>query len=307
MNMTAPKPAEALRGFADKTLIFFEMIKFEHTVFALPFAYLGYVFGAGGEIDLRVLFWVTVVMVAARTAGMCLNRIMDLDVDKKNPRTRGRALVTGALSRRFAIGAVAVSLVLLGVAVFQLPPICFQLLPIAVGLLFAYHHMKRYTSLCHFGAGLVLACAPMGGWLAATGRFEPGAWALSLGVLLWVAGFDIFYSLQDADFDRSARLHSIPARYGEETALKVAAYLHGGVLILFMAVGIMMRSNWLYWTALGAAATILGWEHLLVRQDREKYVNTAFFTLNGILSLVFCGLAALSMPLHWAIRANPVF
>ncbi len=281
----------------DKLKIFLEMIKFEHTVFALPFAYLGYVFGAGGQLVWRDLMWITLVMTSARTAGMCLNRIVDVDVDAKNPRTRGRALVTGALSKKFAIAACGLSFVVLGFSVFQLPPICLRMLPIAVVLLVAYHFMKRFTILCHFGVGLVLACAPMGGWLAATGRFEAAAWALSLGVMLWVAGFDIFYSLQDADFDRSARLHSIPARYGEATALRVAAYAHGAVLILFSAVGIMLRSNGVYWTALGLAAAILAAEHVMIRQNREKFVNAAFFTLNGVLSLVFCGIAAFSMPI----------
>lgn len=295
----------AARGFADKVGVFFEMIKFEHTVFALPFAYLGYVFGAGGKIDLKTVGWITLVMVAARTAGMCLNRIVDVDVDAKNPRTQRRALVTGALSKKFAIGACVLSFAVFVAAVFQLPPICVEMLPIAVALLVAYHFMKRFTILCHFGIGLVLACAPMGGWLAATGYFEPGAWALSIGVLFWVAGFDLFYSLQDADFDRSARLHSIPARYGEEAALKTAAYCHSGVLIFFSAVGIMLRSNGVYWAALGLAAAILAIEHFLVRQDREKYVNAAFFTLNGALSIVFCVLAALSMPLE-IVEATPL-
>jgi 4-hydroxybenzoate polyprenyltransferase len=291
----------SVNNFFHKVSVFLEMIKFEHTVFALPFAYLGYVFGAGGEIHLPTVGWITLVMASARTAGMCLNRLVDIEVDSRNPRTQKRALVTGALSKNFAIGATGLSFVLLGLGVSQLPPICLKLLPVAVALLVAYHYMKRYTILCHFGAGLVLACAPMGGWLAATGRFEPAAWALSLGVLLWVAGFDMFYSLQDADFDRSARLYSIPARYGEEKALKAAALAHTGVLILFSAVGIMLRSNGVYYAALGLAAAILALEHFLVRQDREKYVNAAFFTLNGVMSLVFCGLAALSMPLKFIL------
>ncbi len=289
-----------MRPFFEKNRVFLEMIKFEHTVFALPFAYLGYVFGAGGELDLRELLLITIIMVAARTAGMCLNRIIDIRIDAKNPRTQRRALVTGELSKNFAIGACAVSFVVFIAAVFQLPKICVELLPVAVALLVAYHFMKRYTILCHFGAGLVLACAPIGGWLAATGVMEPGAIALGLGVMCWVAGFDIFYSLQDADFDRSARLYSIPARYGEETALKAAVWAHVGVLILFSAVGIMLRSNGVYWAALGLAAAILGIEHFLVRQDRAKYVNTAFFTLNGVLSIVFCGIAAFSMPIKFA-------
>lgn len=289
-----------MNAFLEKTRIFLEMIKFEHTVFALPFAYLGYVFGAGGELDPRDLALITVIMVAARTAGMCLNRIIDVKIDAKNPRTQNRALVTGALSKQFATGACAVSLLVFIVAVFQLPKICVELLPAAVGLLVAYHFMKCYTILCHFGAGLVLACAPIGGWLAATGVMEPAALALGLGVMCWVAGFDIFYSLQDADFDRSARLYSIPARYGEITALQVAVGAHVGVLILFSAVGIMLRSNSVYWAALGLAAAILATEHFLVRQDRAKYVNAAFFTLNGVLSIVFCWIAAQSMPLSLA-------
>lgn len=298
-SIQAQTQGPAVKGFFEKLTVFLEMIKFEHTVFALPFAYLGYVFGAGGLLEWRDLMWITLVMASARTAGMCLNRILDVDVDAKNPRTQRRALVTGALTKRFAIIACGVSFVVLGLSVSQLPVICIKLLPAAVGILVAYHFMKRFTFLCHFGVGLVLACAPMGGWLAATGRFEPGAWALSLGVLLWVAGFDLFYSIQDADFDRSARLHSIPARFGEPAALQVAGYAHTGVLIFFGVVGIMLRLGWVYWLALGVAAAILGIEHFLVRQDREKYVNAAFFTLNGILSLVFCGLAAFSMPIKF--------
>lgn len=289
-----------IAGFFGKVRTFLEMIKFEHTVFALPFAYLGYVFGARGQLRWSELGWITLVMVAARTAGMCLNRIVDIDVDAKNPRTRARALVTGALTKRFAAAACALSFALLIYAVLQLPPICVRLLPVAIALLIAYHFMKRFTFLCHFGVGLVLACAPMGGWLTATGAFEPAAWALSLAVLLWVGGFDLFYSLQDADFDRSARLYSIPARFGEPAALQVAFFAHLGVTLLLGAVGIMLGLGWVYWTALTVSGCILGTEHYLVRQDREKHVNAAFFTLNGILSVVFCGMAVFSYPISFS-------
>ena len=270
-----------------KIRIFLEMIKFEHTVFALPFAYLGYWLGSRGHIVWAEVFWVTVIMMAARTAGMCLNRLIDRQLDAENPRTQTRALVTGVLSKVSVSAAVVVSLTALAIGVLQLNPLCGKLLPLAVLFLFAYHYLKRFTFLCHFGIGLVLACAPVGGWLAATGRWETAAGWLGLAVFFWVAGFDIIYSLQDEAFDRARGLQSLPAKVGASQAMAIAAVCHILTLIFLIGLGILQALTPLYWLGLVVAAVILTAEHFLIRLDRVKYVSAAFFTMNGFLSISF--------------------
>ena len=275
-----------------KIKIFMEMIKFEHTVFALPFAYLGYVLGSDGRISMAGLFWVTAAMVAARTAGMSFNRLIDREIDARNPRTSGRALVTGELRPGFAWAIGTACLAVLIFAASRLNTLCLLLSPFAVVLLVAYNYLKRFSYLCHFGIGLVLACAPIGGWAAAAGRIGPEAVLLGLAVLTWVAGFDIFYSLQDTEFDRKEGLHSIPARFGTEKAVWVSRVLHLGTLLFLILLGIMMRISYIYWVGLAFAGAILAVEHALIGQGRTRHIGLAFFTLNGVLSMVFFVFAA---------------
>jgi len=267
--------------------IFLEMIKFEHTIFALPFAYLGYLLASRGQIDVAELAWVTIAMIAARTAGMGLNRLIDRQIDAKNPRTSQRALVTGEISTLTTWGIVFFCLPLLLLSAWKLNPLCLKLSPIAVILLFAYHYLKRITWLCHLGIGLVLASAPVGGWLAATGVWQGEAAYLAFAVLFWVAGFDIFYSLQDIDFDREQGLFSVPARFGENRALQIAGLFHFLTMIFLITLGILMHLSFYYWLGLAFVSGILAFEHHLIHCDRKRYVNLAFFTMNGILSTLF--------------------
>jgi 4-hydroxybenzoate polyprenyltransferase len=267
--------------------VFLDMIKFSHTIFALPFAYLGYIMGSEGIVIWSEIVWVTLAMIAARTAGMCLNRLIDRDIDAKNERTRFRALVTGDFSSKATMAITSLCLILLILSAAQLNRLCLYLSPAAVGLLVSYHYLKRFTVFCHFGIGLVLACAPMGGWIAATGAFETGVFCLGLAVLFWVAGFDIFYSLQDVEFDRQEKLCSIPSRLGIVRGVQIARLCHLFTLFFLVELGIMLSLNSLYWAGLALAATILAAEHFLMRRAEKQNVHAAFFTLNGILSITF--------------------
>ena len=278
-----------------KIRLFFEMIKFEHTLFALPFAYLGYAFAARSQWRFSEIFWVTIAMLGARTGGMCMNRIIDRRLDELNPRTRLRALVTGEFSPVSAWIINFLSFAALFFAAYRLNPLCFKLAPVALFFLVIYHYLKRWTWLCHFGIGLVLAMAPLGGWMAHTGAIEPAQVVLSFAVLFWVAGFDIFYSLQDVAFDRSHGVHSLPARFGEKRSLEMAGVCHLLTIGCLIAVGIMIEIAWPYWTGLIACAVILLMEHRLIRRNAKKHLEFVFFAMNGTLSGFFFIVAMYSL------------
>ncbi len=272
---------------------FFELIKFEHTIFALPFAYLGMVMAARGWPGFRTFFLVTLAMASARTAGMTLNRLIDQKIDAQNPRTKSRPLLTGQFKPSWAWLCVVLSVAILLLSASALNPLCLRLSPIALVLLTAYHYAKRFTHLCHWILGVVLGIAPMGGWIAVTGTFDWPPLLLSFAVMFWVAGFDILYSLQDVDFDRSARLHSIPVKYGVAQALRIAAVCHG-VTIFFLAVfGFFGELGMVYTAGVVITAVLLRIEHGLVSDGDLSRLNTAFFTINGwigILIFVFTAL-----------------
>lgn len=273
-----------------KVKVFFQLIKFEHTVFALPFAYLGMILAQKRFPSFGIFLWVTAAMGGARTAGMLLNRIIDRGIDAKNPRTQDRATVTGEFSLRNAWIATAVALLVFFISVKMLNDLCFKLSFVALFLLTTYHYVKRFSFLCHFALGLVLAVAPLGGWIAVTGHFAWTPVPLSLAVLFWVAGFDVIYGLQDVDFDRAHGLHSVPVRFGEKTALRVSEYSHLATVFFLVLFGFTAGLGVLYWTGVLAVAVLLKVEHLLVPDDNFSRINTAFFTINGwigILLLIF--------------------
>jgi 4-hydroxybenzoate polyprenyltransferase len=218
---------------------------------------------------------------------MCLNRITDREIDARNPRTKNWALVTGAVAPSAAWAAVAGGLSVLFVAAAALNRFCLLLSPVAFALLFLYPYLKRITAYSHLGIGLVLACAPLGGWAAARGRLDADAFLLAAAVLFWVAGFDIYYSLQDEAFDRGAGLRSIPARWGGARAVRVARFFHFLTLIFLGALGIMESLNWIYWVGLLAAVGILLAEYILMRELDLKNVGPAFFTMNSLVSSGF--------------------
>ncbi len=273
-----------------KIKIFLELIKFEHTIFALPFAYLGMILAKKGRVTFGKFFWITVAMASARTAGMLLNRLIDRAIDAKNPRTQDRAIVTGEISVSLAWLSVALALFFFFLSAFMLNPLCFKLSFIAIAILTGYHYVKRFSFLCHLAIGLVLAIAPMGGWLAVTGSFAWQPIFLSLAVLFWVAGFDILYSLQDAEFDRANELHSIPVKFGQRKALQIAGYLHLGMVLFLIIFGLVMHLGIIYWIGVALSAVFLKVEHSLISEGDLSQINAAFFTINGwigILLLIF--------------------
>lgn len=266
--------------------IFLEAVKFEHTLFALPFAYLGMMMARKSWPSWRVFFWVTLAMAGARTTAMLLNRIIDLSSDARNPRTCRRPTVTGELPMPAAWAGAGVAALLFFLSAFMLNPLCFKLAPAALVLLTGYSYVKRFSFLCHYVLGLVLSIAPVGGWVAVTGEFSWFPIFLSLAVLFWVAGFDIIYSLQDMDFDKENRLHSVPVSFGQARALQIAAAGHGLTIVFLALFGVWMGLEWLYWVGVALTAVLLKIEHgMLVEADPNK-IQTAFFTINGWIGIL---------------------
>ncbi|HEX3031750.1 MAG TPA: UbiA-like polyprenyltransferase [Bacillota bacterium] len=270
----------------NKVKIFTEMIKIEHTVFALPFAYIGALLPQAGNPGWGKIFWITLAMVGARTAAMSLNRVIDRQIDAQNPRTVGRALPQGLLSVAEVWGYVFASLLLLYVAAAQLNPLCVKLMPIAVFFLVLYPYMKRFSWLCHLVLGIALGLAPLGSWVAVTGSVDLPPVLLALGVTFWVAGFDVVYACQDFDFDRQAGLHSIPARFGLKLGLRIAVVHHVAAVAFLAAAGLMLNIGLFYSLGVLIAATILIYEHSLVKPHDLSKVDAAFFSMNGILSIM---------------------
>jgi len=273
-----------------KLRIILEMIKFEHSVFALPFAYLGSILGSIATTDQlpswSEIGWVTLAMVGARSAAMSLNRVIDSAIDKANPRTSNRAIPAGLLRSAEVILFIIVSFALLFVAAYNLKPIALQLMPIAVFFLVIYSYTKRFTWLCHIVLGLTIALSPLGGWVAVTGEFSPSAWLLYGTVALWIAGFDIIYATQDFEFDRDAGLHSIPARFGIKGALWIARSLHVVTAVGFVLLFVSTQLSWLYLFGALLSVALLFYQHYLVKPNDLSRVQTAFFGMNGTLSVV---------------------
>jgi 4-hydroxybenzoate polyprenyltransferase len=265
--------------------IFLEMIKFPHTVFALPFAFTGAVLAAKGLPTAYQAFWIAVAMVGARTAAMGLNRLIDAQIDARNPRTSGRAIPAGLLGKGTVGSFVALSIALFVFAALRLNMLCLYLSPMALVLLVSYSYCKRFTSLSHLVLGLCLAAAPCGAWIAVKGTLETPAILLGLGVLFWVAGFDILYALQDLDFDRSAGLHSIPASLGTAGSLRMARLFHLVLPAALITLYFMLDLGIMYLFGLAAAAVMLVYEHWLLRDADLTKLDAAFFIMNGYISV----------------------
>jgi len=267
-----------------------DMIKFEHTIFALPFAFIAALTAAQGMPPLRTVLWILAAMVGARTAAMTFNRLVDEPIDAANPRTRDRALPAGRVSRAAAWLMLGAAIVLFTFAAGMLGPLPWRLSPLALAVLLGYSLCKRFTEWSHLVLGLALAGAPLGAWIAVAGRLDASAWSLSLGVLAWTAGFDILYALQDEKFDRERGLHSIPARFGTVTALWISRCLHGIALAAWAAFQIQAGSHLLPWLAWCAVAAILVREHWVVRGGDLGRIDHAFFTLNSLVGpILFLG------------------
>ncbi len=273
-----------------KLRIFLEMIKFEHTIFALPFAFVGAILGAVA-VEQRLpawseAGWILLAMVGARSAAMGLNRLIDRALDARNPRTAGRALPAGLLKSGEVLLFIIVSFVLLFWAASQLNLLSVQLLPIAVFMLVFYSYTKRFTWLCHIVLGLTIGLAPLGGWVAVTGEVTAASLVLYVSVALWTAGFDVIYACQDIDIDRKEGLHSIPARFGLAKGLWIARLFHAVTAVGFVALLLMTELSWWYLAGVLVSVALLFYEHQLVKPNDLSKLNAAFFTMNGVLSCV---------------------
>jgi 4-hydroxybenzoate polyprenyltransferase len=271
------------------------LVRIEHTVFALPFAYAGALLAADGWPGWADIVWITVAMTGARTLAMALNRLLDAELDARNPRTATRELPTGALSRSQVLVLCAAALAVFLVAVFQLDPVVRWLWPIPVAMFVVYPYLKRLTWLCHLWLGACLGLAPVGAWLAVSGGAPWEAWVLGGSVLLWVAGFDLFYSLYDLEHDRSEGLHSWATRFGERGVFAGARTFHAGTVALLALAGLGLDAGVAYWLGVVVVAGLLAYEHAIVRPGDLRRLDAAFFTVNGVISIVFAAFVALEV------------
>jgi 4-hydroxybenzoate polyprenyltransferase len=268
---------------------FASLVKLEHTVFALPFAYVGAFLAVNAAPNGHDLVWITVAMVGARSLAMGLNRLIDAAVDARNPRTAGRELPAGLLQAWQVVLFCTGSLALFLVAVYQLDPLVRWLWPIPVAGFVIYPYLKRYTWLCHLWLGGVIGLAPLGSWAAIRGDLPWQPWLLALAVTAWIAGFDLFYALYDIDVDRRQGLHSWTTRFGVEGTFWGARALHLAAVGFLVAVGLGLPVDALYWLGVAVAAALLLYEHLIVSPGDLRRLNVAFFTMNGLISAAFFG------------------
>ena len=264
-----------------------EMIKWEHSIFALPFALTAALLAAGGWPRPAQLAWIVVAMVAARSAAMAFNRVADADLDAANPRTQARALPAGRLSRRFVVFFVVAASLVLVLAAAQLNRLALYLSPAALALVLVYSYTKRFTRWSHLVLGLALGIAPAAAWIAVRGALDPRILVLTAAVTFWVGGFDILYSCQDYEFDRAAGLHSVPRFFGIRSALWIARGLHLAMMGLLVWLALLFHFGAIGAVGVGIVGVLLAYEHSLIAADDLSNLNAAFFTTNGVVSLVF--------------------
>jgi 4-hydroxybenzoate polyprenyltransferase len=268
-----------------------EMIKFEHSVFALPFALTGALLAARatrhGWPSLRQVLWIVMAMVAARSAAMTMNRIADLRYDRENPRTKQRALPAGTLSLQFAWFFTLVAAAVFFVAAWQLNTLALKLAPVAIAILFFYSFTKRFTNWSHLFLGFALGISPAAAWIAVTGSLDLRMLILCAAVTLWVGGFDVLYACQDVEYDQQAGLFSVPKRFGIADALLIARAMHIGVIALLAWLALSFGLPWPAWAGIAVVASLLGYEHSLVKADDLSKLDAAFFTVNGYISMLF--------------------
>lgn len=276
---------------ASRAARYASFVKLPHTVFALPFALVGVVLATErAPLTGPMLLWIVIAFTSARFAAMGFNRIADRHIDARNPRTAARELPAGSMTLAEAVASVVCASLVFLLAAWRLNPLCALLAPVALGWVFIYSYTKRFTRWSHLVLGLGLAIAPVGGYLAVTGRWSEPWWmlcALALAVMSWSAGFDILYALQDVAFDRENALHSVPAAFGERRALLIARVLHAGTVLFLAAAGVAFRAGWWYGAGVAVAAALLVYEHSLVSPNDLTRLDAAFFRMNGVISIVF--------------------
>lgn len=284
-----------LRPAIQKTALYLELVKFSHTVFALPFALMGAILAARGIPEPSTLLWITAAMVGARSGAMAINRLADQEFDAHNPRTKERALPRGLIRRGEVILFTLGSFALFLFAASRLNPLCLKLAPLAMVVLILYSYTKRFTFLSHVMLGLALAIAPLGAWIAVTGEIAAVPVILGIAVLCWVTGFDILYAMADIDFDRAAGLHSIPARFGIPAAMTMSRSFHAATLILLFLLIVLSDLRSFYLAGVLLATGLLVYEHLLLHRYGLKRLDAAFFTANGLLSISLFGFTLLDV------------
>jgi 4-hydroxybenzoate polyprenyltransferase len=271
--------------FIERTLIYLRMIKFSHSIFALPFAFTSAVLAASGIPTLEEILWITLAMVGGRSAAMGLNRIIDRRIDAMNPRTASRELPTGIVKVSEAFMFVLASLVLFVYSAYQLNPLCLKLSPVAIFFFIFYPYTKRFTWLSHIVLGIAISGAPIGAWIAIKGEFNFEILPLALAVVFWLAGFDILYALQDYEFDRKAGLQSIPRRFGIRKSLWLSRGFHFLTWLLLILTGRVFALGILYYIGMAITAVLLLYEHSLVKEDDLSKLDIAFFNMNGYISI----------------------
>jgi 4-hydroxybenzoate polyprenyltransferase len=280
------------------TAVTLEMIKWEHSVFALPFALTGAVLAAGGWPPVRVLGWIVVCMVAARSAAMAFNRLADARLDAANPRTAMRALPAGTLTNGFVGGFVVVSVAVFVIGAAMLNPLTLKLAPVALAVVLAYSYMKRVTRWSHLVLGLALGIAPSAAWIAVRGTLDARIVVLTAAVLLWVGGFDVLYACQDFEHDRKVGLNSVPQAFGVTAAFWIARAMHVGMLALLCWLVVLFGLGKVAIVGVVLVALLLLYEHLIISPQDMRRMNAAFFTLNGVISVVFFGFVAVDVLMH---------
>ena len=285
-----------------KLKVILEMIKFEHTIFALPFAYMGMVLAANGLPRIAQIFWITVAMVGARSFAMAINRYIDREIDARNPRTEDRAMPAGKLNNNYVLMFSAISLAIFFVATYQLAPLARLVWPAIVFPFLIYSYTKRFTWLSHVVLGVSLGLAPIAAWIAITNGLSWPVVALGAAVTLWVAGFDIIYACQDIDFDRKDKLFSIPAVFGVQKALLVTRTFHVLTVGLLFTVGVAFNLGVVYYIGVAITALLLAYENRMVKEDDLSKVNVAFFTINGFISLQIFAFTGLDFAARYLIK-----
>lgn len=279
------KTEGAMNAAIDKIAVYLRMIKFSHSIFALPFALTSALIAASGLPAAGQIFWIAVAMVGARSGAMGLNRIIDRNIDAANPRTERREIPQGAISVLAAVLFVLVSFAVLLFAAYMLNPLCLKLSPIAISVLLLYSYTKRFTWLSHFVLGLSISAAPLGAWIAVKGSFSLEIIPLVIAVMFWLAGFDVLYALQDIDFDRKHGLFSIPQKFGIRKAIYFSRALHAISFLLLIANGAIFKLSGIYWLGMVLVAGLFIYEHSLIQEDDLSRLDIAFFNMNGYISM----------------------
>ena len=274
-----------MHSIAEKIVLYLRMIKFPHSIFALPFAFTGAIIAADGIPPLKKIFWITIAMVGARSGAFGLNRIIDRKIDQANPRTSNRELPKGVIRVSEAAIFTIASFTILILAAYMLNPLCLKLSPIALAVLFMYSYTKRFTWATHFFLGLALSAAPVGAWIAVRGTFDLAILPMGIAVVFWLAGFDTLYALHDIEFDKSHGLYSIPVRFGIKKALILARIFHLIAFLMLVCTGFLFPLDIFYWLGMAVVAGLFVYEHSLVREDDLSRLNIAFFNMNGYISM----------------------